>query len=35
VPEGSNWDGADDPARSTQGDVQRMVQERDPQSPRS
>ena len=35
VPEGSNWDGADDPARSTQGDVQRMVQERDSDTTRS
>jgi L,D-transpeptidase ErfK/SrfK len=35
IPEGSNWDGADDPARSTQGDVQRMVQERDPAAPRT
>jgi L,D-transpeptidase ErfK/SrfK len=34
-PEGSNWDGADDAARSTQGDVQRMVQERDPAAPRT
>jgi L,D-transpeptidase ErfK/SrfK len=35
VPDGSNWDGADDAARSTQGDVQRMVQERETESPRS
>jgi L,D-transpeptidase ErfK/SrfK len=35
VPDGSNWDGADDPARSTQGDVQQMVQERDPTPPRT
>ena len=35
VPDGSNWDGADDPARQTQGDVQRMVQERDPSTPTS
>ena len=35
VPDGSNWDGADDPARATQGDVQQMVQERDPGSTRS
>jgi hypothetical protein len=35
IPDGSNWDGADDPARSTQGDVQRMVQERDPDATRT
>jgi L,D-transpeptidase ErfK/SrfK len=35
IPDGSNWDGADDAARSTQGDVQRMVQERDPEAPRT
>ena len=29
VPEGSNWDGADDPARQVQGDVQQMVTEHD------
>ena len=27
IPEGSNWDGADDPARQEQGDVQQMVTE--------
>jgi L,D-transpeptidase ErfK/SrfK len=35
IPDGSNWDGADDAARSTQGDVQRMVQERDPDATRT
>ena len=27
IPDGSNWDGADDPARQEQGDVQQMVTE--------
>ena len=29
IPAGSNWDGADDVARQTQGDVQQMVSEQD------
>ena len=29
IPEGSNWDGADDPARQDKGDVQQMVTEHD------
>jgi L,D-transpeptidase ErfK/SrfK len=35
VPDGANWDGADDPARSTQVDVQQMAQEHDPQRSRT
>jgi L,D-transpeptidase ErfK/SrfK len=29
IPEGSNWNGADDPARQQQGDVQQMVSEQE------
>jgi L,D-transpeptidase ErfK/SrfK len=34
IPEGANWDGADDPALQTEGDVKQMVSEQDQSAPK-